>query len=133
MPFNAAEVARDAALRLASRRGASSTRHFEPSAPSWPQHRNRGDPLFADGRNLVGRTDVSWTKRRLLGEFDGRDKYLKYLTPGQRPSDVLFAEKAQEHRLRREGFGMVRWTWADLVRPGELVNYIRESLELTTR
>ena len=62
-------------------------------------------------------TDFEWPRFRLIGEFDGRGKYLKdeYLR-GRAPGDVVYAEKVREDHLRAEGFQVVRWG------PGELSN-----------
>lgn len=74
---------------------------------------------------LVGRSDFGWEEQRTLGEFDGRIKYGRLLKPGQPVEDVLFAEKVREDALRDLGWQVVRWTWADIDRPGVL----RERLE----
>ena len=66
---------------------------------------------------LVARTDFAWIQHRTIGEFDGRIKYGALLGPGQRPEDVVFAEKLREDALRDLGWQVVRWVWADLERP----------------
>jgi hypothetical protein len=71
------------------------------------------DPL---GGRLVGRCDFGWREHRTVGEFDGRVKYGRLLTPGQRLEDVLYAEKRREDALRDCGWQVVRWNWADLWR-----------------
>lgn len=76
------------------------------------QHEVRG----ADG-TLIGRVDFAWPDRRTIGEFDGRVKYGALLRPGQRPEDVVYAEKLREDALRDAGWQVVRWTWADLAHP----------------
>jgi hypothetical protein len=63
---------------------------------------------------LIARTDFGWPQLNTVGEFDGRIKYGRLLLPGQEPGDVIYAEKLREDRLRDEGLGVVRWTWADL-------------------
>ena len=62
-------------------------------------------------------TDFEWPRFRLIGEFDGKGKYLKdeYLR-GRAPGDVVYAEKVREDHLRAEGFRVVRWG------PGELAD-----------
>lgn len=66
---------------------------------------------------LVACTDFAWVNRRTVGEFDGRIKYGALLKPGQRPEDVVFAEKRREDEVRDLGWQVVRWTWPDLDRP----------------
>ncbi|MBN1097609.1 hypothetical protein JKP76_17160 [Blastococcus sp. TML/C7B] len=77
---------------------------------------------------LVGRSDFGWEKEGVLGEFDGRVKYGRLLRPGQSPGDAVFEEKRREDALRDEGWGVVRWTWDELV-PGVLGPRVRRALE----
>ena len=64
---------------------------------------------------LVGISDFAWPEHRLLGEFDGRMKYGRGLTPGQDPSEVVFNEKRREDRLREiTQWAMIRLIWSDL-------------------
>jgi hypothetical protein len=60
-------------------------------------------------------SDHEWPAHRLIGEFDGKGKYVKdeYLR-GRSPGDVVYAEKIREDHLRAEGFTVVRWGWAEL-------------------
>ncbi len=80
-------------------------------------------------RRLIGRCDVGWRDRRLLGEFDGRVKYGRLLRPGQEPGDAVFEEKRREDALRDQGWGMVRWVWAELAAPSTLVARWERALE----
>jgi len=64
---------------------------------------------------LVGTTDFGWPEHRLLGEFDGRVKYERYLRDGETPGDAVFREKKREDRLCEiTGWRMVRLVWSDL-------------------
>ncbi|MBB3035709.1 hypothetical protein [Hoyosella altamirensis] len=56
----------------------------------------------------------------VVGEFDGRMKYGR--------GDDVFREKQREDALRRLGWLVVRWVWADLERPDELFHRISEAL-----
>ncbi len=69
---------------------------------------------------LVARCDFGWEEYRTVGEFDGRIKYGRLLRPGQRPEDVVWAEKRREDAVCDEDWQMVRWCWADL-RPGTVL------------
>lgn len=64
---------------------------------------------------------LHWEETRVVGEFDGRDKYLKpeYLR-GRTPSDVVFEEKVREDRIRATDRNVVRWVWDELNSPGRL-------------
>ena len=78
---------------------------------------------------LVGVTDFAWPGHRLLGEFDGRVKYGRFLKPGEEAGDAVFREKRREDELRRvTGWGMVRLTWADLYQPGFTAARVRSML-----
>ncbi|MBT1002332.1 hypothetical protein KIH31_06925 [Paenarthrobacter sp. DKR-5] len=67
---------------------------------------------FQDRLGHVADTDFYWPDVGLVGEFDGRVKYMKseYLR-GRTPSEVVIAEKEREDRLRALGLRVVRWTW----------------------
>ncbi|HET6562907.1 MAG TPA: type IV toxin-antitoxin system AbiEi family antitoxin domain-containing protein [Marmoricola sp.] len=82
--------------------------------------------VYDAGGRLVGTTDFAWPEHGLLGEFDGKAKYLRYLRPGEEPGDAVFREKQREDRLRRvTGWSMVRLTWADLYDPARTAAYVR--------
>ena len=74
-----------------------------------------------DGSGLVGHTDYYWKNARLVGEFDGVEKYLKpeYLR-GRTASQAVVEEKERENRIRATGLRVLRWVWADLMEPGRL-------------
>jgi hypothetical protein len=60
------------------------------------------------------RTDYAWTQWRIVGEFDGLVKYGRLLKPGETASDVLVKERQRELAIERAGWGVVRFTWAEL-------------------
>ncbi|TFC02686.1 hypothetical protein E3O42_07995 [Cryobacterium adonitolivorans] len=73
------------------------------------------------------RVDFRWKRRfqakrmPLLGEFDGELKYTRGEFMGGHTIDkVVWAEKRREDRLRAPGRAMVRWLWADALRPERL-------------
>lgn len=70
---------------------------------------------FYDDRGLIGYPDFDWEEFKLLGEFDGFEKYSsqRYLK-GKTPSETVVAEKNRENRLRALGYNVVRWVWDDL-------------------
>lgn len=70
----------------------------------------------ADG-SLAGRTDWAWPEHRLLGEFDGKGKYVRYLRAGETTADAVLREKHREDELRElTGWSFIRLVWADLFR-----------------
>lgn len=44
---------------------------------------------------------------------------------GQRPEDIVVAEKIREDRLRSQGFRVVRWLWEDAVDRSKLSEILR--------
>jgi hypothetical protein len=79
--------------------------------------------VFAESGTFVGRSDFGWREQRTLGEFDGRSKYGRLLLrPGQTPEHALFQEKRREDALPDLGWEMVRWIWADLFAPAQLLD-----------
>lgn len=66
-------------------------------------------------------TDFYWEEQQLVGEFDGRGKYLRpeYLQ-GRTASQAVVEEKLREDRIRSTGLRMVRWDWATAVSPPKL-------------
>lgn len=67
--------------------------------------------IFDEFGTWLARTDFGWEALGVLGEFDGRVKYVG--TPDEIARTVM-REKAREERLRELGWIVVRWSWADL-------------------
>ncbi|KNA92509.1 type IV toxin-antitoxin system AbiEi family antitoxin domain-containing protein [Gordonia sp. w5E2] len=154
MGFAGALAVLDAALRLgadrkvmrkmlrATRRGvgqarralAHATADAESPGESWcrAQIIEAGLPIprlqheFRDQDGFVARSDFDWSGL-LVGEFDGKVKYQKYLRDGEDATDAVVREKKREDRLRRLGVMVIRWTWADLER-GTVAASVRQWL-----
>ena len=63
-----------------------------------------------DRRNhLAGRVDFAWIEHGVVGEADGRVKY------GDRPAEVVEAEKERQARLEALGLVVVRWNAKQLL------------------
>jgi hypothetical protein len=86
--------------------------------------------LYSESGLFIARVDFLFTDLGVIGEFDGRVKYSKYLRPGQSASDAVVAEKKREDALRSHGWIVVRWTWADLEHPERLVEKLKRAIEL---
>ncbi|PTR31175.1 hypothetical protein C8K36_101202 [Rhodococcus sp. OK519] len=82
--------------------------------------------LDADGR-FLGRVDFLLVAAGVVGEFDGKIKYGKYLRDGQSPGDAVFAEKQREDSIRDMGWEVARWTWRDLSNPTVIDARIRRA------
>ncbi len=84
-----------------------------------PMPRLQFEVLRPNG-SIAGRTDWAWPERRLLGEFDGKEKYLRYRRPGETLTDAVLREKQREDLLRElTGWSFIRLVWSDLFRGEE--------------
>lgn len=85
-------------------------------------------------RRLVARLDFAWPELKVWLEFDGREKYVKFLKEGESVVDVVLREKKRESRIAElTGWRCVRITWADLERPTATVARILAMLGLAPR
>lgn len=74
------------------------------------------------------RVDFCWNDDGVIGEFDGRVKYVDdAVLNGRDPREVLFEEKQREDALRRAGWIVVRWTWADLENPARFAALLQQA------
>lgn len=66
-----------------------------------------------DGRIVF--TDFYFKRSRMVGEFDGMEKYLRAdWGGGKTVTQRIIAEKLREDQIRAHGVGVVRWTWAEM-------------------
>lgn len=87
-----------------------------------------------DGGELVGIADFAWPEYGVLGEFDGKVKYGRFLRPGESPGDAVFREKVREDRLREiTGWRMIRFVWSDLGTPTATADRVRAFLRAGRR
>lgn len=76
---------------------------------------------FQDRQGFVGRSDFWWPGANLVGEFDGKQKYIEAARLARiSTEEAVYREKLREDRIRALGHGFVRWGWADLVAPDRL-------------
>jgi hypothetical protein len=83
---------------------------------------------FDDHLGLIGFVDFFWPDCRLIGEFDGFEKYSKQLyLAGRVPSEVVTEEKVREDRLRStpEKPAVSRWIWSTVHGHGLLERQLR--------
>lgn len=85
--------------------------------------------ILASNGLLIGRSDFAWHAGRLLGEFDGKTKYLRFRRPGESIEDAVLREKRREDQMREvTGYRMIRFVWADLFRPEHTAARVRSQL-----
>ncbi|AWB93543.1 hypothetical protein [Aeromicrobium chenweiae] len=86
--------------------------------------------IHDESGELIGFTDFGWTEYRHLGEFDGKVKYGGLVGDPRTPQEIAFAEKKREDRLRRQLFGISRWTWHEIAPSQEAATVRRIEGEL---
>lgn len=83
---------------------------------------------FGDVRGRIGYVDFFWPQLGVIGEFDGRAKYVREeFTGGEHPGDVVAREKEREDRLRALGFRVVRWGWREARTPALIEGLLRRA------
>ena len=86
--------------------------------------------VYDENGDLIGIADFAWPEHGVLGEFDGRAKYERFLREGETPADALAREKRREDAMRRvTGFRFYRWTWPMLGSPAITVSQLRGVLK----
>jgi hypothetical protein len=103
------------------------------SLSRWSMHRARvAQPVlqqtFPRDDGGEWRVDFWWPASGIVGEFDGRSKYID---PAQRagrsPEQVLYDEKRREDEIRRHCRGFVRWDYATALSPRRLAALLAAS------
>jgi hypothetical protein len=83
---------------------------------------------------LVARLDLAWPEHGVWLEFDGREKYERYLRPGESVADAVLREKERESMISElTGWRCIRITWADLRSPERTAARIAAMLGVATR
>jgi len=68
------------------------------------------------------RSDFAWKPHRVVGEADGR---VKYVDPRRSPEVILIEEKTRQARIEEQGFVVVRWSGAEIEhRPDAVIDRI---------
>lgn len=70
--------------------------------------------LFTPWGRFVSRNDFGWPEYKVVGEYDGPEKYGRLLKPGQSVSDVVVSEKEREADIRDQGYQIARFSTTDL-------------------
>lgn len=84
-------------------------------------------PLY-DSAGLIGYPDFLWEELKIIGEFDGYEKYsAQGFLQGKTPSDVVVREKRREDRLRAIGYTVIRWVWEDIRDPARLIDLLQRA------
>jgi hypothetical protein len=77
--------------------------------------------VLSDHDGFIGRSDCWWPGQHVVGEFDGKGKYVDAaLRSGITAEEAVYLEKLREDRIRALGYGFVRWSWADVDNPDRL-------------
>lgn len=90
--------------------------------------------LRTDRGDVVARLDFAWPQLGVWLEFDGRQKYVKYLRDDETVVDVVLREKERESMIAEmTGWRCIRITWADLAQPEATVARILANLRTAPR
>ena len=90
-----------------------------------PAHQPQYDILDINGIAFA-RVDFAWPELGVWVEFDGREKYTRYLRDGETVTEAVLREKRREDRIReRTGWVCVRIVWAELSDPRRIAARIR--------
>jgi hypothetical protein len=121
----------DLVLRLADPR-VESIGESRTAFVMWKQGIPYAEPQFVItdevGREIA-RLDFAWPRRGRWLEFDGKQKYVKFLREGESVTDAVLREKEREDLIRElTGWRCLRITWADLANPQRLAARIRRFL-----
>jgi hypothetical protein len=97
-------------------------RHGLPApTPQWCVYDDRG--------GFSARLDFAWPEFKVWLEFDGREKYVKFLAEGESVVDAVVREKQRESMISElTGWRCIRITWADLQYPERTAARIRDFL-----
>ncbi len=83
---------------------------------------------------VFARLDFAWPELGVWLEFDGREKYVKFLREGESVVDAVLREKQRESRISEiTGWRCIRITWADLEQPRAAVARILAALGVAPR
>ncbi len=81
---------------------------------------------LSDGRGRIGFVDFYWPDLRLVGEFDGMQKYTdEAMLAGRTAQQAFREEKLRQGRLQTRGEGVTRWIWETLTLKGALAAQLR--------
>lgn len=86
--------------------------------------------LIRDGRGrVVARVDFLWRDQGVVGEVDGK---IKYVDTG-RGASVLWREKRRQEAVEDAGYVVVRWGAAEVAAPPALLRRVRRGFERAAR
>jgi hypothetical protein len=77
-------------------------------------------PVLDGNGHLLAVGDLAWPSRRLIVEADGA---LVHSTP-----HAVYHDRRRQNELSARGWTVLRFTWADVARPGYVVTAIRRAL-----
>jgi hypothetical protein len=121
----------DLVLRLADSR-IESVGESRTSYAMWRHHVPKPEPqlVITDRRGrAIARLDFAWPERKRWLEFDGKQKYVKYLREGETVTDAVLREKRREEMISElTSWRCMRITWADLADPVRLAARIHAFL-----
>ncbi|MFF5172511.1 type IV toxin-antitoxin system AbiEi family antitoxin domain-containing protein [Micromonospora sp. NPDC000089] len=76
-----------------------------------------------DEGHLLGIGDLGWRAARLIAEADGQEPH--------RGPEALYADRTRQNRLVNAGWRILRFTWADTLRPDYIPYAVKAALAST--
>lgn len=117
--FGLLDHRRESWLESASVATAHALGYSRPESQVWIHHR--------DG-SLIGRVDLLWRGAGVVGEADGRGKYLGEFSQdewdAERAAQLMLAERDRERALESVGFAVARWGTGELMDRGRGLNEV---------
>jgi hypothetical protein len=77
-------------------------------------------PVLDGGGRALAIADLAWPSRKVIVEADGR---LVHGAP-----EALYHDRRRQNELAARGWTVLRFTWADVARPGYVANAVRRAL-----
>jgi hypothetical protein len=119
--FGLVDHRRESWLESASVATAHMLGFSRPESQIWIHH--------TDGR-LIGRVDLLWRHAGVVGEADGRGKYLGEFSEkwdAELAAQFMLAERDRERELESVGFAVARWGTGELLDKGRGLNAVLQS------
>ncbi|MCW2505298.1 MAG: hypothetical protein JWO79_3582 [Actinomycetia bacterium] len=82
-------------------------------------------PIYGGRGQLLGIADFAWPRALLIVEADGETVHSS--------AKALFRDRRRQNDLANAGWTVLRFTWADTLRPGYVAGTVRDALTVARR
>lgn len=77
----------------------------------------------------LGTTDFAWPELGVLGEYDGKGKYVAY-DASLTPEEVMWREKRRQEAMEAAGWVFARWNHQHLLHPAQLKQRVEAAYDI---